>query len=158
MKWEYCCTRIITFHWLGQRFKMVVRFKMFYILWLQYFYDNDTWQANVLLYSASAAEALFSPFRFSNFMTLWKERDHFLNILLSKKKQSEKCRNASLLYFRTEYPFCSGAQLSVEHLWASAGGSSPYFFDELKEQWNQTGFACTVGQIRHVFWPTIYFV
>lgn len=73
---SYLCYNFL-FTWIEN---LYVRFKMFYLNWLQYFFDIDTWQANTLLYSASVTEALFSPFWFSNFMTLWKGRDQYLNM------------------------------------------------------------------------------
>lgn len=80
---------VITFHCLGLRFKMVVSFRMFYVLWLHYFCYNDTWQENVLQYSASATEAFFSPFRFSNFMTLRKGRSIFKYPVIKKEAHSK---------------------------------------------------------------------
>lgn len=112
MKWAYCCIYVINFHCLGPRFKMVVSFKIFYILWLQYFCYNDTWQENVLQYSASATEAFFSPFRFSNFMTLRKGRSIFKYSVIKKEARSKVQKRFSLLLqgrkspLQQRSPFC----------------------------------------------------
>lgn len=98
---------------------MIVRFQMFCLTWLQYFFDNDTWQADILLYSASVTEALSSPFWFSNFMTLWKWRDQYLNMPYQKeaKKTPENPQNTSLLYFRPGNPFWNGAHMLTKNLY-----------------------------------------
>lgn len=77
MKWAYLCYNL-SLTWTEN---LNVRFKMFYLTWLLYFFGNDTWHVKTVLYSAPATEAPFSPFWFSNFTTPWKGRGQYLNML-----------------------------------------------------------------------------